>query len=253
VTNHVNETDPSDGPNSPHPSRVESLHPGLLQVKDWPELIPVLGQAVDEVINNNFINRERYTDLVDEMERAAAAAALTAYMRLDISSIQVNDAAHDARRVQAYLVAATAQTIAARVIDAAAEIHHVEDAAAAHVASVAASAASELAELIGPEDETVASAAAALVVKAVNEAAAVNTEARADAATIVAQAAAEAAADVAEAAASTASAVESDFIANALDGHQDALEACFKVAAAAAQAMLTHRLGTDLLTRPSPA
>jgi hypothetical protein len=117
---------------------------------------------------------------------------------------------------------------------------------------VAANAATELAALVAFDDELAASTAVALVVEAVSEASAVNTVARADAASSVAQAAADAAAEVADQAASTALATERDVIANAFDRHQDALETCHEVAAAAAQAVLTYQSGAHLQEAHQP-
>ena len=151
-------------------------HPGFVQLEEHPELIPVVTQAVDEVIASSNINRERDADLVEDAEQAAAAAALTTYERMVFAAIQASDAADEARRARAPLVAATAEGIAEVVTDAATEVHNVEEAAADHVTVVAANAASELAALVSLEDETAASTAAALVVKAVSEAAAVNAE-----------------------------------------------------------------------------
>ena len=41
------------------PSRLDPLHPGFVQLKDHPELIPVLTQAINEVIKSSHLNRER--------------------------------------------------------------------------------------------------------------------------------------------------------------------------------------------------
>jgi hypothetical protein len=241
------EEDPSDDSDLLQPSRVDPLLRDFGHLQDHPELITVVMRAVEEVIDSNDINRERDSDLVDHVERAAAAAALTTYKELVVLAIQASDGANEVRLARVPFVAATALVIAESVIETAAEVHHVGDAAADHVASVAAKAASEVAALVRFDDETAAAVAAALALKAVGEAAAVSTTARADAAAIVTQAVAADAADVAEEAASTALAAESDVINNALNSHHEAMETCYEAAAAAAAAMLTQHTGADLL------
>ena len=221
-------------------------HLGHDQLEEHPELIAVVTRAVDEVLANSNISRERKADLVDEAEQAAAAAALSTYQRMVFAAIQASDAADEIRRALGPMVAAAAAGIADVVTDAATEMHNVEEAAAEHVRMVAANAAADLAALVAFDDEIAASTAVALVLKAVSEAAAVNTMARADAASSVAQAAADAAAEVADQAASTALAAEQDVIANAFNRHLDALETCHEVAAAAARAVLTHQYGVHL-------
>ena len=249
MSNYRNETDPAEGFNlAPH-SRRDPLHPGFVQLKDYPELIPVLLRAVNDVITTSHIDRERDAGLVEDVEWAAAAAALTAYERMAVSALRVRDAAEETRRIRVDSVAATAEVIADRVTDAAAEVHIVEEASAARVVLIAASAATEMAESIGLDNETSASVAAALVVKAVSDAAAVTASERADAASCLAQAAADAATDAARAAASTAWATELEVITDASDHHQNALETCYEVAAATAQAVLTHKLGADPANR----
>jgi hypothetical protein len=177
---------------------------GLVQLQEYPELMTIVAHAVNEVIASSYTDRDRDADLLNDAEQAAAAAALVSYERMVIAVIQASDAATQARRDRTSSVAATAEGIAEVVTDTAAEVHNVEDGAGQHVSWVAANAASDLAAIVTLEDETAASTAAALVLKAVSEAAAVNTLARADAASNVAQAAAEAAAEAADAAAGTA-------------------------------------------------
>jgi hypothetical protein len=254
MTNCRDETDPCDGSQLPQPSRVEPLRAGFVQLENYPELIRVLTRAVDEVINRSDVSRERDGQLAEDVERAAAAAALATYQRLAISAVHASDAAGRARRARAHEVAATAEVMAERVTEAAAQVHNVEMASADHLALVSSSAASELAASVSLDDETAASTAAALVVKAVGQAAAVNASARAAAASSVAKAAAAAAAGVAEEAASTASAAQFDVITEAADRQQIALATCVEVAVATAEAMLTHRSGTDLRQphRPAP-
>ena len=174
------ETDSSES-FDPEPARLDPLRTVFVQLKDYPELIPVLTQVVDEAITSSHLDRERDAGLVEHIERAAAAATLTTYERLAVSALRVSDAADEARRARADSVAASAEVIAGRVTDAAAEVHNIEAASAADVVQVAANAASEMAESIGLDDETAASAAAALVVRAVSDAAAVTASARADA------------------------------------------------------------------------
>lgn len=235
------------------PPALVGPHLGYDQLEEHPELIPVVRQAVEESLASSNIGRERDADLVDEAERAAAAAALTTYERMVLAAIQASEAADEIRRALAPMVTAAAEGIAEVVTDAAAEMHNVEEAAAEHVKMVAANAATKLAALVAFDDEIAASTAVALVIKAVSEAAAVNTEARADAASSVAQAAADAAAEVADQAASTALAAERDVIANAFDRHEDALETCHQVAAAAARAVLSHQSDPHpLLAHRSP-
>lgn len=250
MSNYRAETAPTEGFSRPQPLPVDALRPGFVQLQKYPELIPVLTQAVDAVINRSTIDSERDADLLEEVERAAAAAALTTYERMAVSAHQVRDAADEARKARADSVAATAEVMAERVTDAAAEVHKVEEASAAHLVSVAANAASELAASVRLDDESAASAAAALVVKALSEAAAVTASARADAASGLAQAAADAATDVAVDAASTAMAAELDQIANASERREIALEACAEVAAATAEAVLAHRSGADQPGQP---
>jgi hypothetical protein len=240
MTNCPGQPEPPAGSNLPEPARGDAPDHDLGQLEHYPELIPVLTQAVDEVIKSSNINRQRDADLVEDVERAATAAALVTYQRLEVWAVQASDADDEARRTQAESVAAAARVIAERVSDAATEVHDAEDALAEQLAQVAANAASDLAALGSHDEETAASTAAALVVRAVSEAASVNNGARASAALGVAQAAAAAAASVVEESASTAWDAESDVIANALDRHQDALKTCYQVAAAAAQAVLTH-------------
>jgi len=240
------ETDSSES-FDPQPARLDPLRAVFVQLKDYPELIPVLTQVVDEAITSRHLDRERDAGLVEYVEWAAAAAALATYERLAVSALRVSDAADEARRVRADSVAASAEVIAGRVTDAAAEVHNMGAASAAHVVQVAANAASEMAESIGPDDETAAPAAAALVVRAVSDAAAVTASERADAASTLAQAAAAAATDIAAEAASTASAAELVVITDASDRRQEALETCFEVATAAAQAVLAHQSAADLL------
>ena len=231
---------------SPPVSSVGPPRPGLVRLQEHPELIPIVTQAVDEVITSSYTNRDRDANLINDAEQAAWAAALITYERMVLAVIQASDAATQARRDRTSSVAATAEEIAEVVTDTAVEVHNVEEAAGQHVSWVAANAASALAALVTLEGEAAASTAAALVLKAVSEAAAVNTLARADAASNVAQAAAEAAAEAADAAACTALATEENVITNAFDRHQDALKTCREVAAAAAQAVLTHHTGQDL-------
>jgi hypothetical protein len=245
MTDFRERMNPSDDFNRPQPERPDPPHPRFAQLEEHPELIPVVRQAVDEVITSRNLNRERHADLVMDAEQAAAAAALTTYERMVLSAIQAADATNDARQARAHVVAATAAGIADVVTETAAEVHNVEEAAADYVAVVAANAASKLATLVKLDDETAASTAAALVIKAVSEAAAVNTEATADAASSVAQAAADAAADIAGQAACTALAAESDMITNAFDRHRDTLKTCYEDAAGAAQAVLTPQSGAN--------
>jgi len=249
MSNYRDETDPAEGFTLSQHARRDPLHPGFAQLKDYPELIPALLRAVDEVITTSHIDRKRDAGLVEDVEWAAAAAALTAYERMAVSALRVRDAAEETRRIRVDSVAATAEVIADRVTDAAAEMHIVEEASAARVVLIAASAATQLAESIGLDDETAASVAAALVVKAVSDAAAVTAGERADAASSLAQAAADAATDAARAAASTAWATELEVITDAADRHQNALETCYEIAAATAQAVLSHQLGTDPSSR----
>jgi len=197
MTDRRDEIDPSAGSYLPQPSEVVPLHPGLGQLGDHPELILVVTRAVDEVIKSNNVNRKRDADLVEDVEQAAVAAALTTYQRMVVSVHQASHAADQARLLRGPLVVATAKVLAESVTDTAAEVHNVEDAAADHVAWVAANAASEVAALVSFDDEAAAATAAALVVKAVSDAAAVNMTARADAAASVTQAAAADAAEVA--------------------------------------------------------
>ena len=75
------------------------------------------------MFKSSHLDRERYAVLVESVEWAAAAAALTAYQRMAISALRVGDAAEHSRRATADAVAATAEVIADRVTDAAAEIH----------------------------------------------------------------------------------------------------------------------------------
>jgi len=247
MSNDRVETESPDGLTLARPSRPDRLHPGFAQLKDHPELIPVLTQAINEVIKSNHINRDRQAALVENVEWAAAAAALITYQRMAVSALRVSDAADGARRARAESVAVTAEVIADRVTDAAAEVSIVEEASAAHLVLVAASAAAELAASVGVDDETTASVAAALVVKAVSEAAAVTASARADAASNLAQAAAEAATDAAKEAATTALAAELEVITDASDRHRSALETCYEVATVTAQAELTRHSGEDVV------
>jgi hypothetical protein len=247
MSNCRDETDPLDGSALPQPPRADRLHPGFVQLEDYPELIPVLTRAVDEVIDISDVNRERDAAVVEDVERAAAAAALATYQRMAVAAVQAGDTADEARRSQAQLVATTAGVIAERVTDAASEVHTVDVASADHLALVSTNAASELAAGVGLDDETAASTAAALVVKAVSEAAAVNASARAVAASSVAKAAADAAAEVAEEAASAALATQSEVITDASERQQVALATCYEVAVATAQAMLIHQPGVELL------
>jgi len=242
-------TDPSEGSKSPRPSRVDPLHAAFVQLQAYPELIPVVRQAVDQVLANSNINQERVPDLVEDVEGAAAAAALAVYEQLGVTVSQVSGAAEEARRAQADAVAARAEVIAERVTDAAAEVLAVEEAAADYRVLIAAKVASDLAGSVTLNDET-AALAAALVVNAVRDAAAVSADAVAESASIVAQAAADAAADTADAAeqaASSALAAERELLTNARDSHKTTLEACFKVAAATAQAILNYLSRADLL------
>jgi len=245
MSSYRDETDPAQSLNLSQHSRGGPIHPGFAQLKDHPELIPVLTEAVNDVIATSRIDRERDPGLVEDVEWAAAAAALTAFERMASTAIRVREAAEQTRRVRIDSVAATAEVIADRVTDAAAEVHIVEEATAARVVLIAASAATELAESIGLDNETTASIAAALVVKAVSDAAAVTASERADAASGLAQAAAEAATDAAQTAASTAWDTELEVITNAAERHQHALVTCYEVAAATAQAVLAQQLGTD--------
>ncbi len=249
MINCRDDTDPSVGSNLPQPPRADPLPPGFVWLEDYPELIPVLTRAVDEAIASSHINRERDADLIEDVERAAAASALATYKRMAVSASQASDAANRARRARAHSVAVSAEVIAERVTDAAAEVHNAEEASADHLALAAANAAFELAESVRFDDETAVSTAAALVVRAISDAAAVNTSARADAASSVVQAAADAAADIAGEAASTASAAAFDVIADASDRQRDALETCYEVAAATAHAVLTHQSGVHLRPR----
>jgi len=241
MSTHRAETDPSEGVSLPQHSRMDPMPHAFVQLADHPELIPVITQAVDDVLKSSHLDRERNAGLVESVEWAAAAAALTAYQRMAISALRVGDAAEHSRRATADAVAATAEVIADRVTNAAAEIHTIDDASAAHLALIAARAATELAGSIGAEeDEIAASVAAALVVKAVSDAAAVTASARAGAATSLAQAAADAATNAAQVAASTAWAAQLDLIGEASDHQKNALETCYKVAAATAQAVITQ-------------
>ncbi|HEX8508765.1 MAG TPA: hypothetical protein VF635_04620 [Propionibacteriaceae bacterium] len=241
-------TDSSDG-STRRQHLLHAPHPGFAQLKDYPELKEVLTQAVDEVITSSNINRGRDAILIEGVERAVAAAALTTYQKLAVSAEQTSDADH-ARRAQAHSAATTGEVIAEQVTDAAAALHDVQEASAAQVASVAADAASELAASVGEGDETAASGAAALVVTAVSDAAAIRASARATAASLAAHAAADAAAHAAEEAVSTASAAEVDAITDASDRQQDALQTCYQVATATTQALLSHYPGPSL---PRPA
>ena len=253
MTNTREEIDLSAGSNPPQLSWVGTPHPGFVQLEEHPELIPVVTEAVDKVIASSNINRQRDVGLINSAEQAAADAALTTYERMVFAAIQASDAANEARRSRVPETAATAEGIAEVVSDTAPEVYNVEEAAADHVNLVAMKAASELAELVSIEDEAAASTAAALVVRAVGDAFEVNAEARADAASSVAQAAADAAAEVADEAASTAIAVERGVISTAFDRHQDALKTCYEVAAAAAQAVLTHQATQEpLQAHPHP-
>ena len=234
-------TDLFDGTGPAHPRRARQ--PGFAQLKDYPELIPLLDQAVDEVLEAHDINREREPDLAGDVERAAATAALATYRRTVGSATSAGAAVNEARQDRARSVAAAAEVIAGRVAVAAAETHLLEEARAERLAEVAAKAASELAAQVGFDDETAAAVAAALVIRAVGEAAAVNASARARAVLQVAQAAADAAASVAEGAAAAALAADVDLITKALHSHLHALEACYEAAAAAAHAVLARRSG----------
>jgi hypothetical protein len=252
MTDGRDQIDCSSESNPPQPTWFDQSHPGVIEPEDHPELVPVVTRAVDEVFANSNLNRERDADLLRDAEKAAAAAALTTYERMVIAAIHASDVADAARRARAPLVAASAEGIAEVVMEAATEVHNVEEAAADYINFVAKRAASRLAELVSLEDETAASTAAALVVQAVSEAAAINTIARADAASSVAQAAAAAAAEVAEDAANNALAAERDVISTALDRHQDALQTCYEVASAAAHAVLAHRSGAEPLEAHYP-
>jgi len=253
MTDAREQIDSSSHANLPQPTWFDSSHPGFVELEEHHELIPVVTRAIDEVFAGSNLNRERVADLLRDAEEAAAAAALITYERLVLAAIHASDVADEARRARAPLVSATAEGIAEVATDAATEVNNVEEAAAEYLTFVAANAATELAALVSLEDEAAASTAAALVVRAVSEAAAINTIARADAASSVAQAAADAAAEVADEAASTALAAERDMISTALDRHQDALQTCYEVAAAAAQAVLTHRSDADPLQAHYPA
>ncbi|HWI00282.1 MAG TPA: hypothetical protein VNT27_08115, partial [Propionibacteriaceae bacterium] len=96
MTERRKDASSSDGFNRPLLSRVDTLHPGIVGLENHPELIPLVQQAVDEVIASNP-NRELDADLVNDVERAAAAAALTTYQRMVFSAIRVADAAGKAR------------------------------------------------------------------------------------------------------------------------------------------------------------
>lgn len=113
---------------------MDPQHPGFVQLEDYPELITVLTQAVDAVIIRSNINRERDADLVEDIERAAAAAAITIYQQTEISASQTVHAAAEARRTKAHLVAANAEMIADRVTAAAAEVHNIAQTSADQVA-----------------------------------------------------------------------------------------------------------------------
>jgi len=251
LTDCRDQTDASEGSHHSQLPRAEPPPPGLVHLKDHPELIPVVMRAVDEVIDGRLLTRERNAGLIDDIEQAAAAAALANYERMAETATEVSEVAAEARRDRARSVAASAEAIAERVADTAAEVHTVEEALADRLAAVAANAASELAARVGLDDETAASVAAALVVRAVSAAAAVDADARAGAASSVAQAAAGAAAGIAKEAASTASAAGFDVITAALARHQVALETCYEAAAAAAREVLTHQSGADQERHPS--
>ena len=241
MTDSRDATDPSDRSNLRQPLWADPPHPVLNQLEGYPELRAVLTQAVNQVITNSSVNRERDADLVEDVERAAMDAALTTYQRLTASASQASNTADEARHAQAHTATATAEVKAERVADSAAALHHVEEASADQVALVAAKAAAEVAATAHPDDDAGIAAAAALVVEAVHEAAAVKVSAAADAAARATHAAADAAADAAEEAASSASVAEVDAITDANARQQNTLQTCYEVAAATAQAMLTHR------------
>lgn len=217
-----------------------------VELENYPELTTLLTGAVDEALTSSNVTRERNPDLAAEVERAAGAAALGIYERMEVVAVRISTAAAADRRARMHLVATNAWGIAERVADAAAEVHDIEEASAHDLVLVVASAAADLAAGIRFDDELAASVAAATVVKATSEAAAVDVNARATAASGVARAAAVAAADVVAEAASIASAAEAKVATDASDRRQDGLETCYEVAVAAADAVLAGQPGMPL-------
>lgn len=244
MTHNRDETDPAGGSNPRQPPRKGSPHTSFDQLEGYPELIAVVAEAVERAVTNSSVDREHDSDLVEDVERAAATAALTTHQRLTASALQASDSAGEDRRTQARSNAATGAVIAERVTEAATALHAAEEASADPVALVAEDAASAMATTVRLDDEAAASTAAGVVVEAVREAAAVKTRARAEAASQVAHAAADAAAAAAAQAASTASTAEVNAITDSANRHQQTLEACYEVAAATATAMLTHLAST---------
>jgi hypothetical protein len=63
-------TDPSDRSEPSHLSRLDPPHPGFAQLEDHPDLIPVLTEAVDQVLTISNIDKERDADLEGLIRRS---------------------------------------------------------------------------------------------------------------------------------------------------------------------------------------
>lgn len=172
----------------------------LSLIARYPELHPVLEQAVNAAVYTFEIDEDLVSDLVHDLEDVIAADLIAAYAPFVAIAVQTARTVESSRAARLLEAARSAQTMAERVAEAATAMQSRGDQSANVMALAASDAAHRMASSVAIGGEAAAASAAAKVATAVHHATLAKAKERAEAAAVAAAEAAAAAAQVVESA-----------------------------------------------------
>lgn len=225
----------------------EGIKPGHKLIAHYPELQPILEQAINATIHTFEIDEEADRDLIQKLQDAVAADLIAAYAPIADIATRTARIAGRSRAAKLLAAARTAQVMAERVAEAAAALQARGEASAKSMALAASDAANRMAASVVPGGEDAAATAAAHVATAVHNATAAKAQERAQAAAVVAQEAADAAVQVADGADSQNVLSELKVFEAAAAVQAIALATCYQIAINAAATAAETALSTEVI------